>query len=174
MTIEIRSFTASELELFLPQLARILVDCVAHGASVHFLQDIDQGMAEDFWQQVLKKAENDEVLVFGAFSNGVLAGTVTLLLHTPPNQQHRAEVSKLLVSPNFRRYGIGRALMRALERAAVEKGRSLLVLDTSTKSAAEALYLGLGWQKVGEIPNYSLSTQGVLLPASFFYKELVG
>lgn len=171
--IEIRALSSVEVSAHLPDLAQILRECVADGASVHFLKDINQDSAEIFWGDVLKKTISNEVVVLAALSDGVLAGTVSLLLNTPPNQKHRAEVSKFLVSPRFRRLGIGKSLMLALERLAVEYGRDLLVLDTATGSAAEKLYLTLGWKKVGEIPRYALTPEGIPAAATYFYKELV-
>ena len=172
MAIEIRVLTAAEMEKLLPRFAEILCECVIGGASVHFLADINQEMAEDFWREALEKAQRNSIRVLGAFDDGVLSGTVTLVLDTPPNQQHRADVSKLLVSSQSRRRGIARALMSELEQVARRAKRTLLVLDTGSGSGAEFLYLELGWIKVGEIPRYSLEINGELLAASYFYKEL--
>ncbi len=110
--------------------------------------------------------------MLGAFDEEVLVGTVTLVLDMPPNQQHRADVSKLLVSPHHRRRGIARALMKEVEKLAQREKRILLVLDTGTGSGAESLYSDLNWIKVGEIPRYSLEINGELLAASYFYKEV--
>ena len=170
--VEIKVLSSEEVRTHLSGLAQILRECVADGASVHFLKDIDQGSAENFWREVLKKANSGEVVVLAALSDGVLAGTVSLLLNTPPNQKHRAEVSKFLVSPRFRKLGIGKSLMLALESLALEYGRDLLVLDTATGSAAEKLYQTLGWKKVGEIPRYALTPDGIPAAATYFYKEL--
>ncbi|MCX6429964.1 MAG: GNAT family N-acetyltransferase [Actinobacteria bacterium] len=172
MSIEIRVLTAAEMEKLLPRFAEILCESVLSGASMHFLADITQESAKDFWRGVLEKAQSNSVRVLGAFVEGVLAGTVTLVLDTPPNQQHRADVSKLLVSSQYRRRGIARALMSELENVAQEAKRRLLVLDTGSGSGAEFLYLELGWIKVGEIPRYSLEMNGELLASSYFYKEL--
>ncbi len=171
--VEIKALSTVELASLLPDLARILCECVADGASVHFLKDIDQASAENFWREVLKKANSGEVVVLAAFSQGVLAGTVSLVLNTPPNQKHRAEVSKFLVSPRFRRLGIGKSLMLTLEELSLKHGRDLLVLDTSSGSAAKALYLALAWQKVGEIPRYALTPDGTPAAATYFYKDLL-
>ncbi len=46
-------------------------------------------------------------------------------------------------------------LLAAAERAALEAGRTLLVLDTASGDA-ERLYVRQGWQRSGEIPNYAL------------------
>jgi ribosomal protein S18 acetylase RimI-like enzyme len=102
-----------------------------------------------------------------------IVGTVQIDLDTPPNQQHRTEVTKLLVHPGARRRGIARALMVALEDVARSEGRTLLTLDTWTGEPAERLYQSLGYITVGVIPRYargSLSPE--LEPATFMYKEL--
>lgn len=171
--MEIRAIRGVEYETHIPDLAFILCECVAGGAAVHFTKDLDQAGAENFWRGVGKRNSAGELIILGAFVEGTLAGTVSLILNTPPNQPHRGEISKLLVSPRFRRLGIAKKLMQTVEKKAREHGRDLLVLDTNSKSEAENLYLSLGWQKIGEIPRYSLTPDGEPKPASFFYKELL-
>ena len=48
----------------------------------------------------------------------------------------------------------------------------MLILDTVTGSAAEAMYESLGWQTVGIIPNYALDTAGTPEAATYFWKDL--
>jgi GNAT superfamily N-acetyltransferase len=62
--------------------------------------------------------------------------------------------------------------MRAAEVAAVEAGRTLLVLDTVTGSDAERLYTRLGWQRCGVIPKYALWPQGGYCSTTVFYRLL--
>jgi GNAT superfamily N-acetyltransferase len=102
-----------------------------------------------------------------------IVGTVQLDLSVPPNQQHRAEVAKLLVHPSARRRGIARALMVALEAAARSERRTLLTLDTWTGGSAEPLYLSLGYVVAGVIPRYARgSLTPRLEPTTIMYKEL--
>jgi ribosomal protein S18 acetylase RimI-like enzyme len=61
----------------------------------------------------------------------------------------------MLVLRRARRQGVGEALMRAAEAAALEAGKTLLVLDTASADA-ERLYDRLGWERAGRIPNYAL------------------
>ena len=68
--------------------------------------------------------------------------------------------------------GIGEALMGELDRLARACGKSLLVLDTVSGSAAERLYLKTGWTRVGEIPDYALMPDGTPCPTTYFYKRL--
>ena len=63
--------------------------------------------------------------------------------------------------------------MRAAEDEARRIGRTLLTLDTETGSAAERLYIRLGWTKYGEIPAYATRADNRSRDAaSFFYKTL--
>ena len=103
-------------------------------------------------------------------SVGVL-GTVQVILAAPENQPHRGELAKLLVHRRARRRGVAESLMRAAEAAALDAGKTLLVLDTAN-GAAERLYVRLGWQRVGVIPGYALGPSGGLVDTTVFYKEL--
>lgn len=113
-----------------------------------------------------------ECVADGAFDESKLVGTATLITDTPPNQPHRADVTKVLVRPMYQRRGVAKAMMIALEEKALEIGKDLLVLDTLTGSGAEALYANLGWIRVGEIPRYALTPDGEPKATMVFYKEL--
>jgi len=72
-----------------------------------------------------------------------------------------------------RRRGRAGALMLAAEAEAKARGRTLLTFDTMAGSAAEKLYLGLGYVRVGEIPRYALYPDGSGPAATaVFYKLL--
>jgi ribosomal protein S18 acetylase RimI-like enzyme len=77
----------------------------------------------------------------------------------------------MLVHRRARRRGIGAALMKAAEEAAVECGKTLLVLDTASDDA-ERLYERSGWTRVGTIPGYALLPQGGLCDTVVFYRNL--
>jgi ribosomal protein S18 acetylase RimI-like enzyme len=141
-----------------PELGMLLHACVHDGASVGFVLPFAREESEAFWSdQVLPAVRSGSRLLLVAECDGSLTGTVQLCTHTPPNQPHRAEVSKLLVHPNRRRRGIARALMTELERQAVRLGRGLLTLDTRSGDSAEPLYASLGYRTAGVIPGYCLN-----------------
>jgi ribosomal protein S18 acetylase RimI-like enzyme len=155
-------------------LGEILHAVVHDGAGVSFVVPFSLEDARAFWvDNVLPgvRARTRRVLV--ARHGPRIVGTVQADFGVPPNQQHRAEVSKLLVHPSARRRGIARALMVALEDVAKTEGRTLLTLDTWTGGHAEGLYQSLGYVTVGVIPRYARGslTPG-LEPATFMYKEL--
>ncbi|RVD56985.1 GNAT family N-acetyltransferase, partial [Mesorhizobium sp. M8A.F.Ca.ET.023.02.2.1] len=141
-TIEIGPLSASRETLAM--LTDLLVETVAAGGSVSFMHPLAAEAARAFWETSLAAAARGERMVLGAWDGGALVGTVTLLLDYPPNQPHRAEIAKLMTSVEYRGRGVGTRLMRAAERLAAEKGRTLLVLDTAAEEGASGLYEMLG------------------------------
>ena len=107
----------------------MLIETVAAGGSVSFMHPLAPGTAGAFWEKSLDAATRGERVVLGAWDGEALVGTVTLLLDCPPNQPHRAEIAKLMTRVDHRGKGVATRLMRAAEDIAVEKGRTLLVLD---------------------------------------------
>ena len=168
------SADAASIDDDLDALADILHAVVYDGAGVSFVVPFSIAEARAFWiDKVLPGVRDRTRRVLVARADGRIVGTVQIDLATPPNQRHRAEVLKLLVHPNARRRGIARALMVALETVAQSSGRTLLTLDTWTGSAAERLYVSLGYTIVGIIPRYARgSLTPELDPATFMYKEL--
>jgi GNAT superfamily N-acetyltransferase len=157
-------------------LADVLIDCVEGGASVSFMAPLAPNQAVAFWREVLDSAARGErvVLVAEEPDAGRIVGTVQVILATPENQPHRAEVAKMLVRREARRRGLGAELMRAAEESARTAGRTLLVLDTVTGGDAERLYSRLGWRRCGVIPGYALLPHGGLCSTTVFYRELPG
>jgi ribosomal protein S18 acetylase RimI-like enzyme len=153
-------------------LSEILIETVANGGSVSFMHPLAVDTASGFWRGALAAADRGERVVLGAWSGGVLAGTVTLLLDCPPNQPHRAEIAKLMTRLSHRGRGVAMALMRAAEALAVARGRRLLVLDTATDGGASRLYERLGFTLTGEIPDYALKPHGGLTGTLIYWKRI--
>jgi ribosomal protein S18 acetylase RimI-like enzyme len=62
--------------------------------------------------------------------------------------------------------------MRAAEASARARGRHLLVLDAVTGGDGARLYERLGWQRVGDIPNYALWPRGGFVGTTYYYRDL--
>lgn len=170
MTLRVGILHGPEAVAAGPALAEILADCVAGGASVGFMSPFPVETATAWWDGVLESERAGRTVLFGAWLGDDLVGTVQLGLDTPPNQPHRADLKKLLVHRRARERGVARALMGAAEAEARRRGLTLLVLDTVTGSPAERLYAGLGWNRVGTIPNYALWPDGRLCDTTVFWK----
>jgi len=154
------------------RLGEILIDCVGDGASIGFLNSLDRRQADAYWERVERAAGAGRcLLIVGARGDAGVDGTVQLDLDTPPNQPHRATVSKLLVHTQARRRGLGEALMARAEAEARSAGRWLLTLDTAT-GEAERLYERLGWRRAGAIPDYAMNPDGSLTQTTFYWKRL--
>lgn len=152
-------------------LCALLVDAVSGGASVGFLAPLDHARARHYWSGVL--ADLGPALgLWVAEIDGRVVGSVQFTASTRENGRHRAEVQKLFVLRCHRGRGIATRLMAALEAAARQDARTLLVLDTEAGSGAEAFYVRHGWQRVGEIPDYAADPAGALHPTALYYKRL--
>lgn len=154
------------------QLAEILVDVVAGGSSVNFLWPFELPAARSYWDRVIARIGAGEIHLLAIESGDRLVGTVQLIPAPQPNQDHRADISKLLVSRMARRQGIATALMQAVEAQAQRLGRTLLILDTETGSAADRLYRRLGYQVLGIVPHHARLPDGQLADTTFFFKHL--
>jgi GNAT superfamily N-acetyltransferase len=152
-------------------LAAVLIDCVAGGASVSFMDPLPRDKALAFWRGVAADAARGARALLVAEDTDGIVGTVQLVLEQPENQPHRADLSKMLVHRRGRRRGIGAALMRAAEDAARAAGKTLLVLDTASGDA-ERLYQRAGWVRAGTVPGYALWPQGGLCATTFYYRQL--
>jgi len=112
---EIRRLTAEEGRPYLGDLPEVLLDCVKGGASVSFMASLSKSEAESFFEKVLGDVQRGDRILLAAFIDSRLVGTVQILLATPPNQPHRADVAKLLVRRSARGQGIGRRDQFAIE-----------------------------------------------------------
>jgi GNAT superfamily N-acetyltransferase len=172
MTLEIFRLDGPTFDAAIPDLAVILADAVASGASVGFVLPFTPEDAATWWQSIEREVVHGDVVVIAARLDRRVVGTAQLRLAKWPNAQHRAEVAKVLVHRSARRRGIATALMREIERIALTDGRTLLMLDTIAGSDAERLYGKLGWTRAAEIPEYAGMPGGELRPTVIFYRRL--
>jgi GNAT superfamily N-acetyltransferase len=174
MSFAIRRLDHAEAVARAGDLADILLDCVAGGASVSFMADLTRAEALAFWGKVAAGVGNRQRILLVAERDGRLLGTVQVVAAGAPNQPHRSDLAKMLVRREARGQGIGAALLAAAEDASRAAGWWLMVLDSVTGSEGDRLYTRGGWTRVGEIPNYALWPDGRLCPTTFFCKDLRG
>jgi len=172
MDIAIERLNAGQVRERLHELGRLLVDVVENGSSVGFLRGLDPAKAEQFWSSLLPDVERGSSVFVGATIEGRLRGTAILKRASMENGRHRAEIMKVMVDPQYRRLGVGQALMRRIDREATDLDLSLLVLDTETNGDAIFLYRKLGFIKASDIPNYAASVDGDLVSTTYMFKKL--
>lgn len=158
------ALSAAEVEA----LADLLVAVVAGGASVGFLPPLSREAARAYWRQACRPG----VVLALAEADGRIAGTVQVHDAESANGRHRAEIAKLLVHPEMRRRGIGRALLARAEAEAAAVAKTLLVLDTREGDPSNDLYRASGWTEAGRIPDWARSADGTLAPTVFWFKRV--
>lgn len=170
--IAVRRLDVVEAEARLDELSGILVDAVAHGASVNFMAGLSAADGRTFWHAQLPGLASGDKRLLVAEDDRRLVGTVMLTFAPQPNAPHRAEIGKMLVLSGARRQGIGSRLLAAAETTARDAGRTLLMLDTETGSAGDRLYRRSGWTVLGAVPDHAFRPDGCLAETTLFYKVL--
>jgi acetyltransferase len=156
----------------MPSLGTLLLDAVADGHSLGFVNGLDQEQLDAYWQGIAEEVGLGQRVLLAAERDGVLVGTIQLALTTKPSGHNRAEVQQLLVHCTVRRSGIGMALLQALEIEALALRRGLLFLDAAVGSGAERLVQQSGYERVGELPEYACSPNGRWHATAIYYKTL--
>ncbi|MEC5388079.1 GNAT family N-acetyltransferase [Uliginosibacterium sp. H3] len=167
--VEIR---AEDFDRRRSDLVSLLVDSVAHGASVGFVLPLTNDEAERWVESLRASIVSRQRLLWFAEHDGGVCGSVQLELCTKANGINRAEVQKLLVASTSRRLGIGRMLMQAVETRAAGLERGLVYLDTEAGSSAEPFYQSLGYTRAGGIPEYACGPDGTWRANAIYYKSL--
>ena len=96
-------------------------------------------------------------LHLGAFENGDLVGTATLIRDKGMKDRHKAHVYGVYVTASHRRKHVGRALLtHTVDRARKDPSLEQILLAVATRqTAARELYRSLGFQSFG-IEPYAL------------------
>ncbi len=168
----IRPLPAEHAATRLDELAALLADAVAHGASVNFMAGVSAADTLAFWRNQLPGLAAKDRGLLAAEQADRLLGTVLVFFATQPNGLHRAEIGKMLVHSSARRLGLGRRLLGAAEQTARAAGRTLLQLDTETGSAGDLLYRSCGWTPLATVPNHAYRPNGELADTTLFLKVL--
>ena len=97
--------------------------------------------------------ENNAEIVSIAFIDGIAAGYCCgLIIKSMCYSENRADIEALYVKEEFRRQGVGAALIKCLENALADLNILHFHINThSNNVGAQSLYKGLGYCKTGEI-----------------------
>lgn len=118
-----------------PSFANVHAACIttAPYTIATFLPPLDDGRVTKWWEDRFKEVvDGRRVIIMQMAPNATtgepeLAGYVGLYMPITETGPFRADVEKLLVSPDHRNKGIARRLMKKLEDVAKENKRTLLV-----------------------------------------------
>jgi GNAT superfamily N-acetyltransferase len=118
--------------------------------------------------------EEERRVVLVAERNGEIVGMAHIAPSGAANAPHRAEVQRVAVAEAARGSGVGRALLTAVEQAALARGITLLWLTTHEGSDACAFYEAAGYTRLGVMPQYSERPDGTRSAGAFYFRELSG
>lgn len=118
----------------------------------------------DYWLARIGSPDS-ATLALGAFADAVLLGSVALERERKPKTAHKALLIGMVVRPEQRRLGAGRALMDALLAHARQQPGLLRVNLTVTEGneAAIRLYEDVGFRQWGREPQAIRTADGRLL-----------
>ncbi|KAK3650035.1 hypothetical protein LTR56_006622 [Elasticomyces elasticus] len=175
-------YDPSQHQPVLHQMTQMHADCVIQdGTLATFLPDVSTGEMDipkilKHWQSLSTEVERGSRVIILQFideAESELMGFVSLSMPFSETGPFRGGVEKLLVSPQHRKNGVARRVMGKLEEVGVEKGRTVLVLDTTIGSGAEYVYPKLGYTEIGIIPKYGIHPHTrELMDEMLFYKDL--
>ncbi|WP_202308596.1 GNAT family N-acetyltransferase [Dryocola clanedunensis] len=170
--MKIVALNAATLPIYYRELATLLLDSMASGASVGYQQPLSREEAENTFYRLRSALDKGELLMWIARDEQGLVGFVRLELCLEPDGLNRAVIKSLLVHRRARRRGIAKQLITALEKAALANHRGLISLDIQAGTPAEAFYRAQGYRCLGELPDYLRSQDGYYHPAVIYYKRL--
>ncbi len=121
-------------------------------AHIALIAALEQVCFSDPWPEAAVESEltNPLSLWLVAVEEGQVAGYVG-----SQSVLGEADMMNVAVSPEFRRRGVARALLLALERRLAENAVHSLTLEVrASNEPAISLYHSLGYVQVGRRPNY--------------------
>ena len=109
-------------------------------------------------RQILERVRNDDAAAIVTRRDGRIASFAIMDFGS-----RRAHLELLAVGERFQRCGIGKAMVRWLERAALAAGFPVVHLEVrETNHGARAFYRSLGYRQVGRIPDYYVAREPAL------------
>ena len=146
-------------------------DAIEAGGGFGWVKPPPPHVLETYWNGVLMVPGRE---LFVGRLDGVIAGSAQLL-HPPKNneaQAFSAQLTTSFVAPWARGHGLARALLSAIEQAAIDCGYELLKLDVrETQTAAIALYETRGYVRWGVDPYYA-RVEDTVIRGFYYYKTL--
>ena len=118
---------------------------------IPYLVNIEKACFSEPWsEKSFETLFSGQNLGFVALVDGVVAAYVGLICVLDEGQ-----ITNIATHPDYRRRGLARLLLRALDQYSTENGIVLLSLEVREKNtAARSLYESEGWQNAGLRKNF--------------------
>jgi acetyltransferase len=171
-SIGIRAISHTGLDDALSQLAVLFRDVVNETGTLGFFPTMTDDESVDYWLSLRAELRAGTRILLAAYDGERIVGSGQLEFPRWPSAYHRAEIHKVFVAKEMRGRGVGGLIVRALQKVAKLRGRTLLLLNARDGGPGERLYLELGFKKVGVIPGYAAGLDGTRHDSGLFYQEI--
>jgi ribosomal protein S18 acetylase RimI-like enzyme len=171
-SIGIRAISHTGLDHALPELAVLFREVVNETGTLGFFPTMADDESLNYWLSLRADLREGSRILLAAYDGDRIVGSGQLEFPMWPSAHHRAEIHKVFVAKEMRGRGVGRLIVRALQKEAALHGRTLLLLNARNGGPGERLYLELGFKKVGVIPGYAAGLNGDRFDSGLFYQEL--
>jgi ribosomal protein S18 acetylase RimI-like enzyme len=105
---------------------------------------------DDPLERTASRLNDQNSFTFGAFTDEMLIGVVSLVLDTKTKIRHRGHIFAMYVTQNIRRTGAGKALIsRAISQAKENGIEQLYLTVTASNEPAKKLYQSFGFKVFG-------------------------
>jgi RimJ/RimL family protein N-acetyltransferase len=118
-------------------------------------------------------ANDEENVMFGAFTRGELGGMCGLIRETREQTRHRAELVHMYVAPWLQGQGVGAQLVETAVRYGIDRvGLQQIVLGVmADNEPAIRLYRRSGFREYGRLERYFCSDTGCAEKVFMVYEE---
>jgi ribosomal protein S18 acetylase RimI-like enzyme len=166
--MEIRSLTADDAEAYW----ELRLEALKNNGDA-FATTYEESIArQEPLQGVRSNLESSGSVTYGVFSDGRLAGNVTVLFNRHEKMKHKASIVAMYVTPSFRKLGVGHALLKRAEQAAKEAEVEILQLTVvTTNRSAVNLYEKAGYNPFA-VEKHAMKDQGQYLDEIWMSKQL--
>lgn len=136
-------------------VADLLVDAAARGEAVGLSPTITRQQYDDYLERLMRDADRgDAGLVAARSADGTVVGTAQWTRSTYSTRKVLGEVDRVVVTPELRGTGVGKALIDAIVADARAAGVEVLMLEVrGNNHGALALYERNGFRYAGTLPN---------------------
>lgn len=153
-TFTIRQLTSNFEDATLFKMLRIETVINEPTAFLPTAEEIE-GQDDEFWQTITQKFGKTAYIYVAYNEQNQPIGILGLYLETNQKIAGVGKLYHMYVIPEFRRHGLGQALMKAAITTARKLGLRMVTLDLfATQKAAYVFYKNYGFIECGRIPEF--------------------
>ncbi len=128
-----------------------------NGYRIFYKQESNLNAAKNFLSERVTK-EDSIILIALSENNEPMGFTQLYPIFSSVSMQRTYILNDLFVDANFRKKGIGEALLKKAKTVAIANNSKGITLETETTNSAQKLYERLDWKKDTEVYHYTWET----------------